>query len=119
MLNIDDILNLDISGLECEEFITPLDRCLRGQPLQRTWNLFTSPDECFFAGVWEAGPGCWRISYTEHEYCRILAGKSVLRDHSGAERVLEAGAEFLIPGGFQGEWDVLETTRKVYVIYQP
>lgn len=102
-----------------DEYPTPADRCVRGQPVQRTWNHFTSPDGKFFAGTWEAEPGCWRVSYTEHEYCRIIEGESILRDAAGNETLLEAGDDFVIPAGFEGEWEVVATTRKIYAIYQP
>jgi uncharacterized cupin superfamily protein len=29
-----------------------------------------------------------------------------------------AGDEFVIPRGFEGVWEVIERTRKVYVIYE-
>ena len=102
-----------------EQWTTAAEKCLRGQPLQRSWNQFTSTDEKFFSGFWEAEPGCWSISYTENEYCHILAGRSLLRDEQGREQVLQAGDQFIIPAGFCGQWEVLETTRKIYVIYQP
>lgn len=104
---------------DCEEALTPAEKCVTGRPVQRTWNRFTSADERFFAGTWEAEPGCWRVAYTEHEYCRILSGRSILRDLQGNEQPLGPGDQFVIPAGFQGEWEVLETTRKTYVIYQP
>jgi len=104
---------------EFSEYETPAEKCVTGQPLQRTWNHFTSNDEKFFAGVWEAEPGCWRISYTENEFCQILSGRSVLRDQQGNAYPLKAGDKFVIPAGFEGEWEVLETTRKTYAIYQP
>ena len=104
---------------EYSEDLTPAEKCARGQPLQRTWHHFTSDDEKFFAGMWEAEPGCWRISYTENEFCQILHGHSILRDADGNERELHAGDNFTIPAGFEGEWDVIETTKKIYVIYQP
>ena len=104
---------------EFNEFPTPAEKCVQGQPLQRTWHHFTSPDGKFFAGVWEAEPGCWRIRYTEHEYCRILEGESVLRDAEGNETTLGPGDDFVIPAGFEGEWEVVITTRKIYAIYQP
>ncbi len=30
-----------------------------------------------------------------------------------------AGASFVIPAGFNGVWEVLEPTAKLYVIYEP
>ncbi len=104
---------------EFSETLTPVEKCVTGQPTQRSWNHFTSGDEKFFAGVWEAEPGCWKIRYTENEFCQILSGRSILRDANGRESTLEAGDNFVIPAGFEGEWEVLETTRKIYAIYQP
>ena len=104
---------------EYSEAPTPAEKCVAGRPLQRTWHHFTSADEKFFAGTWEAGPGCWKVSYTENEFCQILAGRSILRDAQGNERELKAGDNFVIPTGFSGEWEVLETTKKIYVIYEP
>ena len=103
---------------EFEESPTPAEKCVKGQPLQRTWHHFTNADGKFFAGLWEAEPGCWEVSYTEDEFCRILAGRSVLRDAKGQERILQTGDNFVIPAGFAGQWEVLETTKKIYVIYQ-
>jgi hypothetical protein len=59
------------------------------------------------------------VHYSEHEYCEILAGHSLLHDRSGQRRELRAGDRFVIPAGFEGSWEVLETTRKHYVIFEP
>jgi uncharacterized cupin superfamily protein len=104
---------------EFSEYATPEEKCIKGQALQRTWHHFTSHDGKFFAGTWEAEPGCWKVHYTENEFCQILSGRSVLRDAAGNEFGLNAGDNFVIPAGFEGEWEVLETTRKIYVIYEP
>jgi len=114
-----NIIFLDENEAEFEEYTTAPEKCVRGQPDQRTWHHFTSGDEKFFAGLWEAEPGCWTIEYTENEFCQILAGRSILRDDGGRERVVRAGDSFVIPAGFRGQWDVLERTKKIYVIYQP
>jgi uncharacterized cupin superfamily protein len=118
-VSIDKLVFFDSNEPEFEEAPTPAEKCVKGQPLQRTWHHFTNADGKFFAGLWEAEPGCWEVSYSEDEFCRILAGRSVLRDASGAERELKPGDNFVIPAGFSGQWEVLETTRKIYVIYQP
>jgi uncharacterized cupin superfamily protein len=117
-MSIDELVFFEQHEPEFDEYPTPLEKCVEGQPLQRTWHHFTSSDEKFFAGLWEAEPGCWNISYTENEFCQIVAGRSVLRDEQGRERSLKAGDNFVIPAGFKGQWQVLETTKKIYVIYQ-
>jgi uncharacterized cupin superfamily protein len=116
---ISDVRFFAAEAGQFEEWQTDAARSVKGQPLQRSWHQFTSGDEKFFAGTWEAEPGCWNVNYTENEYCHILSGCSVLRDGAGMERRLEPGDQFVIPAGFTGQWEVLETTRKAYVIYQP
>lgn len=118
-MSIDSLVFFDQNEAEFEESRIDRQKCLEGHPLQRTWHHFTSADEKFFAGIWEAEPGCWMVSYTENEYCNILAGRSILRDEAGDERTVQAGDCFVIPAGFSGQWEVLDTTRKIYVIYQP
>jgi len=117
--SIDDLVMFTTHQPEYEESQTPPEKCVKGQPLQRTWHHFTSEDEAFFAGFWEAEPGCWSVSYSENEFCQIVSGRSILRDQQGREQLLETGDNFVIPAGFQGQWEVLETTRKIYVIYEP
>lgn len=116
---IDDLVFFATHAPEYSEDPTPAEKCVEGRPLQRTWHHFTSDDEKFFAGLWEAEPGRWRISYTENEFCQIVAGVSILHDSLGNSHTLRAGDNFTIPAGFEGEWEVVETTKKIYVIYQP
>ena len=118
-MSIDDLVFFDQHEPEFDESLTAKEKCVSGQPLQRAWHHFTSDDGKFFAGIWEAEPGCWTVSYTENEFCQILSGRSILRDESGRERSLKPGDNFTIPRGFSGQWEVLETTRKIYVIYEP
>jgi hypothetical protein len=115
----DDIVLFSRHEPEFSAEPTPADRCVRDRPEQRTWHHYSSPDGKFLCGLWEADQGCWRVNYTEHEFCRILEGVSVLRDSAGHELRVGAGDDFTIPAGFAGQWDVIERTRKLYVIYLP
>ena len=104
------------------------DRLLAGDPKFKVWNFETSKDETLFAGIWEetsdglyAGiwestPGKWRVEYDEWEFCHILSGISILTEEGKSPQRLEAGNSFVIRPGFKGTWEVLETTRKEYVI---
>ena len=69
-----------------------------------------------FDGVWESTPGKWRIEYDEWEFCHILSGLSVISSDDGETRTAKPGDSFVIRPGFRGAWEVLETTRKEYVI---
>lgn len=93
------------------------DRLVAGTPTFRSWDI--EAHGRILAGIWEATPGAWRVDYTEWEYCRILAGHSRLTAEDGAVHDLRAGDSFVIRPGFRGVWEVIETTRKDYVIVLP
>jgi len=104
-------------ALRAEAPLAP-GRALAGDPRPVAWNAFTSSDGRTFAGTWESGPGKWRVQYTEDEYCEILSGESELAHEDGRRWRLRAGDRFLIPSGFAGTWEVLATTRKIYVVVE-
>lgn len=89
-------------------------RLIAGDPQFRTWNVEEA--DGLYAGLWESTPGKWRIDYDEWEFCHILAGVSVIAEEGGEARTVKAGDSFVICPGFRGSWEVLETTRKEYVI---
>jgi uncharacterized cupin superfamily protein len=91
------------------------DRVLAGEPSFRTWNVEEQPGG-LYAGIWEATPGKWRIAYDEWEFCHILSGVSVIAEEGGETRTVGAGDSFVLRPGFKGTWEVIETTRKEYVI---
>ncbi len=90
------------------------DRLVKGDPEHRTWNI--EDRDGLFAGIWESTPGAWRVSYDEWEYCHIISGHSILTRDGGEARHVRAGDAFVIQPGFKGIWEVVEITRKEYVI---
>jgi hypothetical protein len=94
------------------------EKRLVGDPEQRLWLQYTDASGQFYAGVWESDPGTWRIRYTEVEYCRILSGRSRITAADGTVTEVGPGDEFVIPSGFEGTWQVLERTRKTFVIHE-
>ena len=89
-------------------------KVISGDPVFTTWNLVERDGLC--CGIWQATPGKWRISYDEWEYCRILQGRSVIVSDDGTVYTVGPGDSFVLHPGFTGTWEVLETTRKDYVI---
>lgn len=100
------------------EYFPAPEKIVSGHPRQRVWSQYTDASQKFSVGIWECEPGAWRIRYTEEEYCRIVMGRSLLTSADGVVREVVAGDEFVIPRGFEGVWEVIERTRKVYVIYE-
>lgn len=108
-------LTVDTDAVEPEAGAPAADRLVSGDPRFRTWNV-EEADGGLFAGIWESTPGKWRIVYDEWEFCHILCGVSVIAEDGGEARTVKAGDSFVLRPGFTGTWEVLETTRKEYVI---
>ena len=107
-------VKISTEGTAAEEGAPAPDRVIEGRPRHRTWNI--EDRSGLYAGIWESTPGKWAVAYDEWEYCRILSGRSVVAEKGGAAHAIGPGDSFVIRPGFRGTWEVLETTRKEYVI---
>ncbi|MFB9951082.1 cupin domain-containing protein [Rhizobium puerariae] len=108
-------IGFDIDAIEPEEGAPAPDRLLAGNPAFRTWNI-EEAEGGLYAGIWEATPGKWRIVYDEWEYFHILSGHSIVTEEGGSPVHLKGGDSMILRPGFKGTWEVVETTRKDYVI---
>ena len=95
------------------------ERLLAGNPQQTVRNYFSDTTGQFFAGTWESSPGRWRVRYTENEFCHLTRGRVRIEGPNGMHWTFAAGDSFVVPAGFEGTWDVLEPTSKLYVIFEP
>lgn len=70
-------------------------------------------------GIWECEPGGWPVNNRPNtEFCYILSGKATLTDDlSGEITPVSAGDLIILPIGWTGRWDIVETVRKIYTIY--
>ncbi|HLP71169.1 MAG TPA: cupin domain-containing protein [Rhizobium sp.] len=109
------MLAFDIFAVEPEEGVPAPDRLISGDPHFLTWNL-EEAEGGVYAGVWQSTPGKWRILYDEWEYFHVLEGYSVVTEDGGEPVHLKAGDRMILRPGFKGTWEVVETTRKDYVI---
>lgn len=108
-------LTLDISAIEPEQGAPAEDRLIAGNPVFTTWNVEEAPGG-LYAGIWQSTPGKWRIVYDEWEYFSILEGYSIVTEDNGVPVHLRQGDRMILRPGFKGTWEVIETTRKDYVI---
>ena len=108
-------LAFDPSTVTPEEGVPAPDRLIFGDPRFTTWNL-EEAEGGVYAGIWQSTPGKWRIVYDEWEYFHILEGHSVVTEDGGDPIHLKTGDRLILRPGFKGTWEVLETTRKDYVI---
>ena len=106
------------SSALAEEYFLPSEKLITGNPKQCVWKHYADASGKFFAGVWRSEVGKWHISYTEEEYCQILQGISIIADTAGNAVRVSAGDSVVVPRGFVGTWEVVEPTKKIYVIYE-
>jgi len=84
-----------------------------GEPLMKG-QIFHDADG-FQVGVWECTPGGWAIDdRPDSETVRILAGRARLTNADGSSVELGVGDVLVLPKGWSGRWDILETVRKLY-----
>ncbi len=113
------VRRLEPPGGVGEESFLAAEKLIAGNPKQTVWQQYTDASGKLFAGAWQSEVGKWRVAYTEEEYCQILHGTSVITDPAGNAVTVTAGDRFVVPKGFIGTWEVVEPTRKLYVIYEP
>ena len=116
--DLSSVVNFATSNATTERYPTAAEKCVKGSPEQNATTHFEVEDK-FFGGEWGAEVGCWKVGYTENEYFHILSGKSILRDNAGNAIELNPGDKLCVPAGFEGEWEVIEPTQKIFVIYEP
>lgn len=109
------VIGLELEGIEPEIGGPAPGRLISGDPVFRTFSVEERADG-LYAGIWEATPGKWAISYNEWEYFHILEGYSIVTENGGEPIHLKRGDRLIIRSGFEGTWEVIETTRKDYVI---
>ena len=69
------------------------------------------------AGLWTCTPGGWDIEdRPDTEVVMILGGKALITDRGGEPRTVGPGDCFVLPTGWSGRWEIIETVEKLYVI---
>jgi uncharacterized protein len=70
------------------------------------------------AGVWTCTPGPSHWTLETHEFVQILAGAMTVTPDGGDPTKIIAGDTAVFPRGWSGTWQIHETIRKVYVIFE-
>lgn len=70
------------------------------------------------AGIWECAPGpsYWKLE--THEVIHLVAGRMTVTPDGGSPLDLKAGDVAVFPRGWAGTWDLHETVRKVYALFE-
>jgi uncharacterized cupin superfamily protein len=85
-----------------------------GQPRTGYRELFASSGT--EVGVWTSTPGGWVIEdRSDTEVVSILSGRARITDADGTMVEVGTGDVFVLPAGWSGRWDIIETVEKLYV----
>ena len=114
--NVVSIISFSDTPKNESERVLDGDRVLAGAPHHKIKSFFANDSGDVVAGIWTSTPGKWRAFEGRDEFCYIIDGHVRLTDAAGRERSFKTGDAFLIPNGFAGSWEVVETTTKHYVI---
>ncbi len=112
------VLLLNDIASDGEHYLPATEKIISGNPRQTLWMQYTDPTGQFCTGVWRSEPGKWRIHYTEEEFCQMISGVSILTSDAGETFTLREGDRFVVPKGFSGTWEVVETSTKRFVIFE-
>jgi uncharacterized cupin superfamily protein len=96
------------------------ERLQWGNPQRETWTLYESADGQMSSGIWACEVGRWRIVFPAHkdEYFFVIEGHVRLHDQQGGCTDVLAGQGAVIPGGFEGAFEVLVPVRKHFVVVE-
>lgn len=94
------------------------ERALGPPPRRLTAERYSAEDGALSIGEWTCEPGAWRIAFHagRHEFFQVLSGRLRLIDDAGHARDFGPGDACVIPAGFKGVFEVLETVTKRYVM---
>jgi len=68
-------------------------------------------------GVWECTPGIWRRQVVQAEFCHFLSGRAIFRPDDGDPITIGAGDVVHFPENSTGVWEIIETCRKVFFVF--
>jgi uncharacterized protein len=110
-------LSLDATALTQMELSVsrPRPNPLDGSPVESCERFFD--DGVTVAGVWQCTPGRFAVEKIgTSSFMYFLAGRGTVTRADGTAHEIQPGAFLVTPDGFRGEWDIRQTTRKLYVI---
>lgn len=91
-----------------------------GEPVAQSRSAQHQTDEITGAsiGVWESSPGLFRRHLKNREFSHIVSGWCIFTPDGGEPVELRAGDAVLFPENCEGVWDIRETLRKTYVLFE-
>jgi len=98
--------------------VVPPEAVVSGSPSETGAMHYEAAKGKFLVGTWECTPYAEILSYPESsEFCVVLSGRVALTGADGVVHEFRAGDCYIVPKGFEGRFEVFETLRKIYVLF--
>jgi hypothetical protein len=95
----------------------PKPTSVEGNQMEAAVTLANHADGRVEIGVWECTPGRFTADRsTSAEFCHFISGMVEMTHADGRKQRLGPGDAIDLPLGWTGEWRVIETVRKLYVM---
>jgi len=96
------------------------DTVVDGTADERGHLFFTNTTGNVNAGVWECAPCTERVrDYPFDQCCFVLEGSLTITDENGHSETFGAGDAFIIPRGFNGDWQMTEQYKNFFITVEP
>ncbi len=93
---------------------------IEGSPRMMSHDLYVSPDERAFSGIWSVTPGVFHDVMDGDETFVVLAGRMIVAPEDGSPSFeVKAGDVCVFAAGYRSVWTVHETIVKGYHIELP
>eukprot|EP01091_Cochliopodium_minus_P001643 TRINITY_DN11538_c0_g1_i1.p1 TRINITY_DN11538_c0_g1~~TRINITY_DN11538_c0_g1_i1.p1 ORF type:complete len:122 (+),score=28.16 TRINITY_DN11538_c0_g1_i1:28-393(+) len=114
-MSIPKIIQINNSNVKFEDGVP--ENIISGNPKTKLLNAYTDQTNSFYGGKWCSTVGKWSFEQVGEEYCHILKGKVRLVS-ANDDKTFGPGDCFVIPDGWKGTWETLETLEKYYVMME-
>jgi len=89
-----------------------------GEPICKLRGLFLSENEDGSeGGIWECTPGKFIREVMQAELVTFLSGHCIFHPEDGEPVEIRRGDVLFFPENSRGTWEIIETVRKAYLIY--
>jgi uncharacterized cupin superfamily protein len=89
---------------------------LAGAPVESVHELHS--DSHARTGIWECTPGSFDSARNgDTEVMHFVAGDATITSADGETYEIRPGSVLVAPDGWRGAWEIRETVRKVYTIW--
>ena len=92
---------------------------ISGSPDHQGTIIYRDPSKQFSIGVWECPPAKFIVHYAGCETGHVLKGTATITiEKTGESTTISAGDHFFVPFGSVVTWEVKETVRKAYSMFE-